>query len=37
MSMRALKQVTAGRVKANHQKVDDLKKEKVSEYEGRAE
>ena len=33
MSMRALKQVTAGRVKANHRKVDDSMKEKVSDYE----
>jgi hypothetical protein len=33
MSMRALKQVTAGRVKANHRKVDDPKKEKVSDYD----
>jgi hypothetical protein len=33
MSMRALKQVTAGRVKANHRKVDDPEREKVSDYE----
>jgi hypothetical protein len=32
--MRALKQVTAGRVKANHRNLDDSKKEKVSDYEG---